>query len=52
MGLTEFVDELGGPVIEKVASNVAEDNVNHVVEKTVEGRGDRGESDRCDHPRS
>jgi hypothetical protein len=36
MGLTEFVDELGGPVIEKVASNVAEDKVNGVIEKGID----------------
>ena len=36
MGLTEFVDELGGPVIEKVASNVAEGKVNDVIEKGVD----------------
>lgn len=32
-GLTEVVDELGGPVIEKVASDVVEDKVTDVVEK-------------------
>ena len=36
MGLTELVDETAGPVIEKVASNVAEDKVNDVVEKGVD----------------
>ena len=34
-GLTEVVDELGGPVIEKVASNVAEGKVDEVLDKTV-----------------
>jgi hypothetical protein len=34
-GLTEVVDELGGPVIEKVASNVAESKVDDVLDKTV-----------------
>ena len=32
-GLTEIVDDLGGPVIEKVASNVAEGKVEDVIEK-------------------
>jgi hypothetical protein len=36
MGLTELVDETAGPVIEKVASNVAEDKVNDVLEKGVD----------------
>ena len=36
MGLTEVVDELGGPVIERVASNVAEDKVEDVIEKGVD----------------
>ena len=31
-GLTEIVDELGGPVIEKLAGNVAEKKVTDVVE--------------------
>ena len=31
-GLTEIVDELGGPVIEKVASHVAEEKVTDVIE--------------------
>jgi gas vesicle structural protein len=31
-GLTEIVDELGGPVIEKVAGNVAEKKVTDVIE--------------------
>ena len=35
-GLTEIVDELGGPVIEKVASNVAEDKVGGVIEKGID----------------
>jgi hypothetical protein len=35
MGLTEVVDELGGPVVEKVASNVAESKVESAKEKTV-----------------
>jgi hypothetical protein len=34
-GLTDVVDELGGPVIEKVASNVAESKVDDVLDKTV-----------------
>src|SRR6478672_1560754 len=34
-GLTEVVDELGGPVIEKVASNVAERKTRDVVENSV-----------------
>ena len=34
-GLAEVVDELGGPVIEKVASNVAEGKVDEVLDKTV-----------------
>jgi gas vesicle structural protein len=34
-GLTEVVDELGGPVIEKVASNVAEGKTRDVIEKSV-----------------
>jgi gas vesicle structural protein len=34
-GLTEVVEELGGPVIEKVASNVVESKVESVKEKTV-----------------
>ena len=34
-GLTEVVDELGGPAIEKVASNVAEGKVDDVLDKTV-----------------
>ena len=34
-GLTEVVDELGGPVIEKVAGNVAESKVDDVLDKTV-----------------
>jgi hypothetical protein len=33
--LVELVDERAGPVIEKVASNVAEAKVNEVLEKTV-----------------
>jgi gas vesicle structural protein len=37
MGLTDVVDELGGPVVEKVASNVVEGKVSAVVDKTVEG---------------
>jgi gas vesicle structural protein len=36
MGLTDVVDELGGPVVEKVASNVVEGKVSAVVDKTVE----------------
>ena len=32
-GLTEVVDELGGPAIEKVASNVAEGKVDDVLEQ-------------------
>ena len=36
MGLTEVVDELGGPVIERVASNVAEDKVDDVIEKGID----------------
>ena len=36
MGLTDVVDELGGPVVEKVASNVVEGKVGAVVDKTVE----------------
>ncbi len=32
-GLTEVVEDLGGPVIEKVASDVVEDKVTDVVEK-------------------
>ena len=39
-GLTEVVDELGGPVIEKVASNVAESKVDDVLDKTI-GRAGR-----------
>ena len=35
-GLTEIVDDLGGPVIEKVASNVAEDKVGGVIEKGID----------------
>jgi hypothetical protein len=34
-GLTEVVDELGGPVVEKVASRVAEDKVDGVIEKGI-----------------
>jgi hypothetical protein len=34
-GLTEVVDELGGPVIERVASNVAERKTRDVVENSV-----------------
>jgi hypothetical protein len=34
-GLTEVVDELGGPVIEKVASNVAEGKTRDVIENSV-----------------
>jgi len=33
--LPDVVGEMGGPVIEKAASNVAENKVNEVVEKTV-----------------
>jgi gas vesicle structural protein len=36
MGLTDVVDELGGPVVEKIASNVVEGKVGAVVDKTVE----------------
>ena len=36
MGLTEVVDELGGPVIERVASNVAEDKVDDVIEMGID----------------
>ena len=36
MGLTEVVDELGGPVIEKVASKVAEDKVGNVIEQGID----------------
>jgi len=39
-GLTEVVDELGGPVIEKVAGNVAESKVDDVLDKTI-GRAGR-----------
>ncbi len=34
-GLTEVVDELGGPVIERVASKVAEGKTKDVIENTV-----------------
>ena len=52
MGLTEIVDELGGPVIEKVASNVAEDKVDDVIEKgDRQGGEDCGEGDRPAHAR-
>jgi len=34
-GLTEVVDELGGPVIEKAASSVVEGKVDDVLDKTV-----------------
>ena len=34
-GLTEVVDELGGPVIERVASNVAEGKTKDVIESSV-----------------
>ena len=36
MGLIDVVDDLGGPVIEKVASNVAEDKVNGVIEDGID----------------
>ena len=36
MGLTEIADEVGGPIIEKVASNVAEDKVNDILEDGVD----------------
>ena len=35
MGLPELADEMGGPVIEKVASNVAEDKVDDVLDNGV-----------------
>ena len=35
-GLTEIVDDLGGPIIEKVASNVAENKVDDVIEKGID----------------
>ena len=35
-GLTEIVDELGGPVIEKVASHVAEGKVDDVIGKGID----------------
>ena len=34
-GLTEVVDELGGPVIERVASNVVEGKTKDVIENSV-----------------
>jgi hypothetical protein len=34
VGLPEFIEEVGGGAIEKVASNVAEKKVDDVVEKT------------------
>ncbi len=33
-GLTEVIDDLGGPIIEKVASDVVENKVEDVIEKT------------------
>ena len=38
-GLTEVVDELGGPVVERVAGNVVEAKVSDVVDKTVDTAG-------------
>jgi hypothetical protein len=38
-GLNEVVGELGGPVVEKVASNVAESKVDDVLDKTVSRAG-------------
>ena len=35
MGLPELADEMGGPIIEKVASNVAEDKVDDILDNGV-----------------
>ena len=36
MGLTEVLDDLGGPVIEKAASTIAENKVDDVVGKSID----------------